>query len=312
MKIFRHLYIYFFLTTITFTVCAQGYNKELTIQSDNDVYIAFRKDRYYTNGTMVNFRQALSDTRTGKNILELELGQKIYTPYYGKAPDPALHDRPFSGYLYGGAYYNRFPNIQSYMRIGAELGGTGKYALGDGIQKQYHQLIGIYKIAGWEYQLNGEISLNLNAAYARSLWKSANNKFDLHVGATGNLGNAYSNIQTYGILRFGRFNSIDQSALYHSRISHGGQSPEKEFYLFVKPQLNWVAYDASIQGPLFNSDKGPVHFGIKHWVFSPAVGLSFASQRWTANYIVQFKTKEVQSNASGYHYGSLSLGYKFN
>jgi len=72
------------------------------------------------------------------------------------------------------------------------------------------------------------------------------------------------------------------------------------------------SYDATIQGGLFRSDKGPVTFGIKNWVYSQQIGFNFAWGRLSSKIIVTLKTKEVESAAKAYHYASGAFAYHFN
>ncbi len=312
------LVIFFFYSTqLTF---AQDYKNEVGAISDNDVYIAFKQDRYYTNGFFLNFKHALNQQTLNSNLnkttLEFELGQKIYTPYYGQAPNPSLHDRPFTGYLYGGVTYNRFRQDEQLFKYNLQAGATGKSALGEETQESFHKLLGIYKISGWEYQLKGEYSLNFNFEYNKLLFRNNAHNFDITGTGSLSAGNVFSNANAGAMIRLGKINPLYASASFNSRVSNNAkaadQNVKREFFLFIKPLINYVAYDSSIQGGLFLDDKGPVTFNPKRLVYSEQLGLTFASNRWTANYTVIFKSKEVQSIAVAYYYGSMALSYRFD
>ncbi|WP_450782932.1 lipid A-modifier LpxR family protein, partial [Streptomyces sp. NPDC001635] len=142
---------------------AQNYKNELVVITENDAYIDITSDKYYTNGFFIKYRHALDgdNLKTGrsKEVIGFELGQKIYNPYYSFAPNPALHDRPFTAYLYGEANYSRFYQNKQLLKVSAQVGLTGKDALGEEFQKTYHKLVGQNQIAGWEYGLNSEPTL---------------------------------------------------------------------------------------------------------------------------------------------------------
>ena len=76
--------------------------------------------------------------------------------------------------------------------------------------------------------------------------------------------------------------------------------------------LNYVIYDATIQGGLFNKDKGPIVFDAKPLVFSQQIGATYSKNRITADFSILFKTKEVKSSAKPHQYGSIALFYRFN
>ncbi|MES2458260.1 MAG: lipid A deacylase LpxR family protein [Bacteroidota bacterium] len=301
-------------------IFAQDYKTEIGFSVENDFYIAFKQDRYYTNGFFVHVKRALNQQNlspdVNKTTLELELGQKIYTPYFGKAPDPSLHDRPFSAYLYGGITYNRFMQNEQLFKYTLQGGATGKTALGKEVQTEFHKLVGIYKIAGWDYQLKGEYALNANFEYDKLLWRTGSRNFDVTGTAIATLGNAFTGLSGGGMLRFGKLNPIYSSASYNSRISNHPDEVDKnikgEFFLYFKPLVNYVAYDSSIQGGLFLEDKGPISFDPKRIVFSEQLGLTFSSQRWTATYAVTFKSREVESRAKSYYYAGLNFRYRLH
>jgi len=321
MKSKYFLYLFpILLLGFTSQTYSQNFKNELEIISDNDVYIAFMQDRYYTNGLFVNFRHAYNQEKLNpalvKKTLGITIAQKIYTPYYGQAPDPTLHDRPFTGYLYTGIVFNQFYKKEQMLSYGINVGATGKSSLAEETQRRFHQLLGIYKIAGWEYQLKGEFSVNLNAAYNKLLFRTESDKFDIIGTTSAALGNALTSVNAGAMLRFGKINPIHSSASFNSRISNDAKSEsksvKKEFFLFTKPELNFIGYDATIQGGLFLDDKGPITFGVKRFVYSQQVGLIFASKRWTANYTTIFKSREVKSRAKAYYYSSVGLAYQFN
>ena len=67
----------------------------------------------------------------------------------------------------------------------------------------------------------------------------------------------------------------------------------------------------TIEGGLFINDKGPVTFGIYHYVYQQQFGLTFSSARWSASYIAFIKSREVRSTALGDQWASLNIAYRF-
>lgn len=296
----------------------QTYKNEAGATSDNDVYIAFLKDRYYTNGLLLHYRHALKQKTDSSNlkkrIIEFEIGQKVFSPYSAQAPNPAKHDRPFTAYLYMGSTLNWFYANESVLKLTAQIGTIGPNAFGKEVQESYHNLLGIYKVMGWDYQLKNEAALNFIAEYNKLLCRPNSRKADIIASSSVLVGNTFSGANAGLIFRLGRINSLYESISYNSLISNKASSkdkPKNELFLFTKPQINYVAYDATIEGGLFRKDKGPITFGSKPFLYSQQVGLCFSSGRWTANYIVTFKGKEVESSADPYRYASLVLLHRF-
>ncbi len=297
---------------------AQNYKNELVVITENDAYIDITSDKYYTNGFFIKYRHALDgdNLKTGrsKEVIGFELGQKIYNPYYSFAPNPALHDRPFTAYLYGEANYSRFYQNKQLLKVSAQVGLTGKDALGEEFQKTYHKLVGQNQIAGWEYGLNSEPTLNLGIEYNKRLLATPGEIFDITGTASAAAGNVITKANVGALLRLGKFNEMDGSAAFNSLISnhHKNRTSKYELFLSVAPQLHVIAYDSSLQGGLFLKDKGPVTFKPKPMVFTTQVGLTFSIARWTANYTATFTSNEVQHSAKGYRYAFYSLAYRFS
>lgn len=303
-------------------VCfAQSYKNEIGIMSDNDLYIAFKQDRYYTDGAFAYFRHALKqeglNPKLEKKILDFELGHKIYNPFWSHVSDPKLHDRPFAGYAYASGGLGLFFKNESILKVSAQLGILGPNALGKEVQTYFHEKVlkAYYTVEGWEYQVKDEIGLNFDLSYQSLFYNSANRLLDISGTSSLLIGNTLSGANAGVLIRFGNLNPFYESSYANSRIKNKEGDHQKtplEFFLFTKPQLNFAAYDATIQGGLFRADKGPITFGLKRLVYSQQIGLNFAWKRLSAKYIVTLKTREVKSPADAYHYASGVLAYHFN
>lgn len=289
--------------------------------SDNDFYIAFQQDRYYTVGNFAYFRHALRqenlNPKLEKKIVDFELGQKIYNPFWSHVPDPKMHDRPFAGYAYASAGIGFFFKNESILKTSVQLGILGPSARGKEVQTNFHEKVlkAYYSVEGWEYQVKDEIGLNFDLSYQGLFYHSTNRLLDISGTSSLLIGNTLSGANAGLLIRFGNMNPFYESSYANSRIKNKQLDNRKtplELFLFTKPQLNFAAYDATIQGGLFRTDKGPVTFGIKHWVYSQQIGVGFAWKRLSSKLIVTLKTKEVESPAKAYHYGSAIFAYDFN
>ena len=298
-----------------FQASAQQYKNEFGFQSDNDSYLAQGSDRYYTNGLFLNYRFAArpSDMHPDleKKVVELSAGQMIFNPRSGFRPDPETQDRPFAGYLYVGAAMNWFKKDEQMFRASVQIGTTGPNSLAQDGQELLHRTFGFYETAGWAYQIKNEAAVNASVQYVRLLQRAANTKTDFSFEGYVNAGTTFSGAGAAVLFRAGNLEQLFNSASYYSRVGFAAQQPRNELFFYAKPQLNVVAYDATIQGSMF-SNNSPVTYGVKPLVFSQQVGVNYSSGRLTLDFNATFKTREVKSSALAHQFGSLSAYYRFN
>ncbi|MGO4877278.1 lipid A deacylase LpxR family protein [Pedobacter psychrotolerans] len=309
-----------FTTAIFCFICmtgfAQSFKNEFGFKTENDAYLATLNDRYYTNGLFIYFRRAIDSTnfseKIEKKIYEISAGQKMYTPYWGQVAKKEDQDRPFAGYLYAGAAYSIFYKNESVLKTSIEIGTVGPNSLAQDAQKFLHKTVGFYTPAGWEYQIKNEFAVNLGANYSKLLFRPEDPIIDISGQGYANLGTTFSGLGASVLFRAGKLNQLFNSAYHHAVIgnSKAKRLNKSELFLYVKPQLNFVAYDATIQGSLFNNNS-PVTFDVKPIVFEQQFGVNYSSKRFTADFNVVFKTKEVKSVAKAQNYGGLSLYYRF-
>ena len=90
-----------------------------------------------------------------------------------------------------------------------------------------------------------------------------------------------------------------------------------EFYFYFKPQLNLVAYDATIQGSLFTSHDyfttGEVTRDIEPVIFSQQFGAVYSTNRWVYEASAIFQTKDTRVMIHDWHqWGTIEVLYRFN
>lgn len=313
----------FFLSLLMFslsgtTIYGQTYKNEFGFRSDNDSYLAQGSDRYYTNGLFIYFRHALNqeklDAKLEKKTYEVSVGQKMYNPISGYSPDPTRQDRPFAGYLYAAGALNWFYTNESVLKMGAEIGTTGPNSLAEDGQELLHDVVGFYALDGWQYQVKNAMAVNLSAQYTRLLHRASNNATDFSFEGYANAGTTFSGAGAGILFRAGGLNQLFNSAYTNAVIGNNAKTKalvKREVFFYAKPQLNFVAYDATIQGSMFNNDD-PVTFDVKPLVFAQQIGFNYSSQRFTVDFGMIFKTKEIKSTAKAHQYGAISMFYRFN
>lgn len=251
------------------TFAQKTYTNEIGAQTDNDSYLLQGSDRYYTDGYYMYYRHALSTGNSSSlqnKVLGFEFGQKIFNPQSGSIADiqgadhPDLVDRPFAAYLYVGSTLNLLYKNESSLKLSAQIGVVGPAALGKQIQDWVHDNFGFYHPSGWEYQINNDAELNLSAEYKRLLARTES--LDVSLDAYGNLGNGFSGAGIGPIFRLGNFNQLFNSVTTQSTVTQNTSvAPlhKNEIFFYYKPMLNYVAYDATIQGSLFKKTLAKQH-----------------------------------------------------
>lgn len=304
------------LSYFTSKAQSSNYKSEFGFISENDSYLAQGQDRYYTNGLFLKFRTALDQStlknpKLNKVIWEIEAGQKMYNPQTGSILDPDFIDRPFAAYLYGGGALNFLYNSESNLKLSIQLGTIGPSAKGKEAQELLHSTFGFYEIKGWQWQVNNEFGINSTIEFNKLINRLESGKTDFSFNSYINVGNTFAGAGAGILFRTGAINPLHSSASTQSTISNNSSSKvEKEFFFYAKPELHFIAYDATIQGGMFINDKGPTVFDIKPVVFSQQAGAVFSKNRWTADLSVIFKSREIKSSAKPHQYGSFALFYR--
>ena len=204
---------------------------------------------------------------------------------------------------------------ENNLKLSLQVGTIGPSALGEDGQVLLHNLVGFYEIKGWESQVRDELAINAIAEFNHLLYRSSNKKTDFTLTSNARVGNTFSGGGIGLLLRAGTLNQLFNSASMSGTLANNSKTPnlnEKELFFYAEPSVNFVAYDATIEGGLFREDKGMVTFGVKPLVFSQQLGFMYSRKRWTADFSVIFKSREIKSNARAHQFGSAALYYRFN
>jgi len=284
------------------------------IQTDNDGYLGQGQDRYYTAGDFLYFNHALNIRDTNKlanKILGFELGQKIYTAQSGIVLAPNYVDRPFAGYLYVGSSLNLLYKNERNLRLEAQLGFVGPHAYGKETQDLIHKTFGFYTPDGWEYQIQNDFELNLSAQYNSLLFRI--DQFDMTFNSYANLGTGITGAGLGATFRLGALAPLYNSISTTSTVSASAK-PRKELFLYYKPILNYVAYDATIQGSMFanNPARQEVVRTVEPFVLSQQIGGDLVMGHWVIDASAIFQSHTTKEMIKTEQWGSLSFLYRFH
>lgn len=305
----------FCLLCAVFFNCAYGQQRnhnELGFRNDNDVYLMRSKDEYYTNGIGLFYKRAIDSDRFSQDKWENKLwsvgvGHKIYNAYTGDIESEEDIDRPITGYLYVNGEMSWYSKREEAVSMGVELAVIGKKAFGEDIQRSFHQLFGFYEINGWQYQLNNALGIDARANYSRLLFRNNGKRMDVFMNTAVSIGLNNTRLTVGPNIRFGKINSLFESAAMGSRVQSGNRKPDKELYLFYRPLLSWIVYNSTIQGGMLAADQRPMAFDIKPFVFSQIIGVQMAMDRIGLNINYIHTTREVKNQLRAHEYGSLSV-----
>lgn len=310
-------FFYFFVFLIPTIFCAQEkFSKEITLLTENDLYVSTTRDRYYTNGLFLSYRYLAKNTsdKLEKRIFEWQLGHEMYNPNRPTVTTIAQHDRPFAAYLYGSFGVSRVYKNQRILNTSIQIGTIGPNAFGEEMQDFVHSLYGFNDVTGWKYQIANAFGINLNAEYYHFITKSESDGFDLTWVNKGRIGTVYSDISTGVLARFGfkPLTNMLNSIAFGSHLNNDDTqfTRQVESYFFIQPMLRYAFYDATLQGSFLN-DNSMVTKELVPLVFDVAIGVNFTARRFNFGYTFNYNTSKSEGLRFTYgnKYGSIHVNY---
>lgn len=284
--------------------------------SDNDLYTSLYRDGYYTNGLFLTYRTVSnSDTKNlAKKIYSYQVGHMMYTSAKATIESANLHDRPFAGYFFGEFGISRFYNSNSIIITNLQIGVLGPNAKGQELQNFMHSIYNYPEAKGWKHQIHNAFALNLNSKFIKYLPKLSSSSIDISSYNSLKIGTIFTDISTglYTRIGFKKLQELSNSVAFNSNLNTIGQNFSESF-VFVKPMLNYIFYDATIQGSFLN-ETSPVTYKVNPITFSLELGYLYSHKRISFGYTFIFHTKKLKSVKvpNSNTYGSIYFGYYFN
>lgn len=311
--------IFFVLFTITtFNLFSQQkFSKEIKFISDNDLYISFEKDRYYTNGMFLSYSYVAKTPKLAtKKIHHWSLNHKMYTPHKAIVLHPKEHDRPFAGYLYGNYGFTNVYKNNHLLKTSLSLGILGPSAGGEGLQLFIHDLYNFDRAVGWKYQIEDTFGLNANASYFLPLNKEASTSFDIYQVLSANVGTIFNDVSAglYSRIGFKPLAKTNNSIAFDTHLNNDstGNSRAVESFLFFNPMLSYIIYDATLEGSLFHDDS-LITADPNKVRFQMELGYKFTSNKWVLGYSYILHTQEAKKLRHKWNdYGKITLAFLFN
>lgn len=306
-----------------------------TLLEEDDYWAPHNHDRHYTHG--IRFSGTSGDVHdplwlepftwfgpvfpdapgAARRYNLIPLGQNIYTPQNYTLVNPDPRDRPYAGWLYGGAGLMQDTpgagdGIDRFDDLELKLGLVGPGSFANATQTRFHLLIDVAPFAGWHDQLHDEPTLDL---FYQHKWRfhgetddawgwDAIPQWDLRVG------NVYDYAGAGGMLRLGRNLRADYGPP-HIDLNTGADyiNPSRMtgnwgVYSFLGTEARAVAHDIFLDGNDFKSspsvDKYPA-------VGDLEAGLAVFYEHFRLAYSYVWSSPEFVHQTGGDHYGSLNL-----
>jgi lipid A 3-O-deacylase len=274
---------------------------------DNDFFTA--TDRYFTQGISLEVVSPRLNRFSVMRVLRNPSGSVVrygvayaddgYTSSDLKATQILRGDHPYAGTKQLRACSLALDTLRR-QRVSSSLtaGIIGPGAAGEEIQTFIHRRTGNTIPQGWHNQIRNDLILNYETVLERELYRASRGLIVTGSG-TARVG-TYNTALTLGTtLLAGRVGS-PFSALPASRRS---------FYVYAKPQLNAVAYDATLQGGLFNRSS-PYTIAARdlaRLVYRQQVGVVYRSGRRYIEYYQTLASPEFRG-ARAHRSGGFQLG----
>ncbi len=228
----------------------------LKFSFENDLITYANTDRYFTNGITFDLQAAwLSRSPINKLMLRynhkanvtynLSMVQDMFTPTDTRVAPTLQNDRPYSSYLYFGFSKTTADPIRKIKIMSKlDVGYIGPHSPGSYMQTLVHKSFPTNDVPlGWETQINTDIILN----YSVQAQKAVVSTQKLTVLANFGTKAGTLNTSTSAGLQLlaGKYEPI-------FGLADNEKWPKTEYYFFAKTNISFLAYNALLEGGMFN------------------------------------------------------------
>ena len=267
--------------------------RAFTFRYENDFFNA--TDKYYTQGVVLDYSAPfIGRSPTTRALLRLRdagvqhalfAEQNCFTPSSIRRDTIFTGDRPFAAALFVGQRALSIDPTRGLKLTSALMASWwGRPAEWAEEQRGIHRALDNIEPLGWQFQVASALILNYAARIEKRLLRLPFAEASL--GASADLGTYRSNAGVNGRLELGRF---------RSDFDVRGPGPKAfRASAFVDGQVKAIAYDASMQGGLFNADSPYVlqPEAIERLVLSGGGGVKLAYGKLSLTYAKTFITRE--------------------
>lgn len=263
----------------------QGYNLELVlpILKKNPINHLFFKPKES------NYKYGISWEHIG------------FTPNdYGNT-DIQFGDRPFASAIYLKSFAIATDTTRHFrISQSLSLGMIGEIAFGQEMQTGIHKVIGSEIPKGWRNQIRNGFVLNYRLNFEKQLLELGN-IFNLQASSSIQVGTLFTQASIGTNAMFG---------IVNSPLSSNQNKKKIQLYLYAQPLVSAIAFDATLQGGVFNKNS-PYTIGsknIERFTSQLNYGLVLKTRKLYFEYSRSAISREFESRSSA-KWGGLRFGF---
>jgi lipid A 3-O-deacylase len=296
-------------------------DRYVRLHYENDYFTA--SDKYYTQGinlevvspAMKKFplNRLLPASKSSRNQYGVAVEHNGYTPGSIRHVEILYGDRPFAASLFLKNFVRSNLKNQCSLNASLSLGVIGPTASGYWMQSTIHRWIHNLQPLGWPNQIKNDVILNYETGIEKN-FLSVKKIILINGFANGRLGTYNDKLSTGLVVMFGKLNPTIASVFCKNEPTQEGTKRVREkfsFHFYMQPVLSAVAYDATLQGGMFNR-KSPYTISDKEMqriTFQGNYGLVINFRRINIEYFQSVLTKEY-ATGHVHRWGGIRLALK--
>jgi len=259
-----------------FRIEAQISSPELILELNIANDMTYFTDQYFSSGIQLKvFAPFMSKSPFNKILIPhrkearayyaLTFTHNMYTPIYIDTISQRSIDHPFAAYiLFGNRKDTYNENQRNKVTSELQIGVIGSLAGGQVFQNTMHEHIPIAgPVKGWENQIFNDLCFQYSALLEKGILDAQWLEFNAFGGVRLGLPHTEAQLGMYS--RFGYFDDYFQ----HIGIN---KNRNWQFWLFLAGDVNFVAYNAVLQGGLFNTGNKYTLASINHFLWHTKFG----------------------------------------
>jgi len=247
----------------------------------------------------------LDNASEGNKKYGIDLQVNAFTPTDIVKQEILINDRPFAATISVKSFLisNNFAT-RTRLSSGVVLGVIGPLALGKEIQTMIHRWIDNYLPLGWPNQIKNDVILNYNVNHEKLLFDFGN-YLAVNTNVQVRIGTLSDKVQVGATIMAGKYTS----PFIRSDKPNGKRF---QLYAYSQPLFSFVAYDATMQGGMFNRNS-PYTVNaseVARVTFENQTGIVLQLHKFHMEGFLCLLTKEF--NAGRMHrWGGVKLGFEF-
>lgn len=293
-----------------------------TVDADRFVRVHYEDDfftgtdRYYSQGINLEYVDPTFNKFflhrllvKGKDARQMGIAieHNLFTPSNINSDSILYGDRPYASTLTGRVFSSSYlEGTCARITSSFSFGVIGPAAGGKAMQSVFNQWSDDNQPKGWEHQNQNSLVLNYKVGMECKIFQ-IQDRLLFSGFSSAQLGTLNAKLSSGMVLIVGKLNS-------RLTAPHGGRSTNKQFTFhgYAQPMINFIGYDATLQGGMFNNDS-PYTLSasdIKRVTLQANVGLVMQAGPIYMEYFVTLLSQEF-SGGLRHSYGGVRVGVRW-